>query len=203
MAKAKKPRAEGEAAAAVATEPAPPPRLREKYLREVRPALKELFAIKNDLAVPRLMKIVVNMGVGQARDNKTLLEAAAADLSTIAGQKAKVTRARQSVSGFRLREGMPIGCVVTLHGKRMYEFLDRLISVAIPRIKDFRGLLRRSFDGSGNYSLGLTEQTVFPEIQVDKVQAMQGMDVTICTSAKEDAKAEALLAALGMPFRQK
>ncbi|MBI4881956.1 MAG: 50S ribosomal protein L5 [Planctomycetes bacterium] len=203
MAKAKKSKADGEAAAAVATEPAPPPRLREKYLREVQPALKELFAIKNDLAVPRLTKIVVNMGVGQARDNKTLLESAAADLSTIAGQKAKVTLARKSVSGFRLREGMPIGCMVTLHGKRMYEFLDRLISVAIPRIKDFRGLPRRSFDGSGNYSLGLTEQTVFPEIQVDKVQAMQGMDVTICTSAREDAKAEALLSALGMPFRQK
>jgi large subunit ribosomal protein L5 len=189
------------AQAPVATEPAPPPRLIAKYTGEVRPALRQRFGIKHDLAVPRLAKIVLNMGVGKARENKALIEHAANDLATIAGQKPKITKAKAAVSGFRLREGMPIGCVVTLRGKRMYEFFDRLVSVAIPRIKDFRGLSRKSFDGRGNYSMGLSEQGVFPEIRVDNLQLVQGLDVTICTTADDDAKAEALLEAMGMPFR--
>lgn len=202
MAKAKKPKKD-DGATAVATEPAPPPRLRERYLSEVRPALKEQFGIKNDLEAPRLLKIVVNMGVGNAKESKTALDAAAGDLAIVTGQKPKITRAKKSVSGFKLREGMAIGCMVTLRGKRMYEFLDRLISVAIPRIKDFRGLKRKAFDGRGNYSMGLVEQSVFPEINVDKIQNMQGMDITMCTNTDEDAKAEALLQSLGMPFREK
>jgi large subunit ribosomal protein L5 len=200
--KQKKPADAGAAKASAApSEPAPPPRFHEKYVKEVRPALKQRFGLKNDLAVPRFSKIVLNMGVGKARENKALIEHAAGDLATIAGQKPKITRAKAAVSGFRLREGMPIGCMVTLRGKRMYEFLDRLISVAIPRIKDFRGLSRKSFDGRGNYSMGLSEQGVFPEIRVDNLQLVQGLDVTICTTAGEDAKAEALLEAMGMPFR--
>lgn len=200
--KQKKPADAGAAKASAApSEPAPPPRFHEKYVKEVRPALKQRFGLKNDLAVPRFSKIVLNMGVGKARENKALIEHAAGDLATIAGQKPKITRAKAAVSGFRLREGMPIGCMVTLRGKRTYEFLDRLISVAIPRIKDFRGLSRKSFDGRGNYSMGLSEQGVFPEIRVDNLQLVQGLDVTICTTAGEDAKAEALLEAMGMPFR--
>lgn len=202
MAKSKKSKGD-EGGAAVATGPAPTPRLLERYRDEVRPKLKEQFGIKNDLEAPRLTKIVVNMGVGRAKESKTALEAAAGDLATITGQKPKITLARVSVSGFKLREGMPIGCMVTLRGRRMYEFLDRLIAVAVPRIKDFRGLKRKSFDGRGNYSMGLSEQTVFPEIHVDEVQAMQGMDVTMCTNTGEDAKAEALLQSLGMPFRER
>ncbi len=191
------------AAPPVETEPAPPPRLLERYRSDVVGKLKQRFSIDNALAVPRLAKVVLNMGVGKARENKAFLEAAAADLATIAGQKPRTNVAKKSVSGFKLREGMPIGCSVTLRGKRMYEFLDRLIAVAIPRIKDFRGLSRRSFDGRGNYSMGLTEQTVFPEITVDKLVGLQGMDITICTTAADDAKAEALLSELGMPFREK
>lgn len=200
MAKKKK---EEQQAVAVAQEPAPEPRLWRKYVDEVRPALKERLGIENDLAVPRLEKIVVNMGVGRAKENKAVLDAVMQDLATITGQKPKVTRAKASVSGFKIREGMPIGCMVTLRGRRMYEFLDRLVSLAIPRIKDFRGLSRKSFDGRGNYSLGLTEQTVFPEIRVDQVQFMQGMDVTICTTSRDDGGAEALLELLGMPFRRR
>jgi len=196
----KAPKAEGSTAVA---EPAPPPRLLEKYVNDVRPALRTRFGLQHDLAVPRLTKIVLNMGVGKARENKQLVDVAAADLATISGQKPKVTRAKTSVSGFRLREGMPIGCMVTLRGKRMYEFFDRLIAVAIPRIKDFRGLSRKSFDGRGNYSMGLAEQGVFPEIRIDNVQSVQGLDVTICTTAGDDAKAEALLQAFGMPFRDR
>ncbi len=206
----KKPKGDATAAAVpkpapahVETEPAPPPRLMDRFKGDVVPKLKERFSIKNDLAVPRLAKIVLNMGVGKARENKAFLDAAVIDLATIAGQKPRTNKAKKSVSGFKLREGMPIGCSVTLRGKRMYEFLDRLIAVAIPRIKDFRGLSRRSFDGRGNYSMGLTEQTVFPEISVDKLVGLQGMDITICTTASDDAKAEALLSELGMPFREK
>lgn len=202
MAKSKKSKS-GDGATAVATEPAPPPRMQEQYRNVILPALKEQFGIKNNMEVPRLVKVVVNMGVGAAKESKTAMTAAAGDLATITGQKPKITKARKSVSGFKLREGMPVGCTVTLRGRRMYEFLDRLISVAIPRIKDFRGLSRKSLDGGGNYSMGLSEQTVFPEINVDKIQAMQGMDVTICTSTDEDAKAEALLQAIGMPFKAK
>lgn len=200
MAKSKK---KNEAADVAVAEPAPEPRLREKYLAEVRPKLKEQFGIANDLAAPALKKIVVNMGVGLAKENKTMMEAAMKDLAVVTGQKAKLTRAKSSVSGFKLREGMPVGCVVTLRGKRMWEFLDRIISIAIPRIKDFRGLPRKSFDGRGNYSMGLSEQTVFPEINVDDVQSMQGMDITMVTNTDEDAKAEALFSELGFPFVEK
>jgi large subunit ribosomal protein L5 len=184
-------------------EPAPTPRMLIKYENEVLPKLRERFGITNRFALPRLAKIVVNMGVGKARENKAVLETAVADLTRITGQKPKITRAKKAISGFRLREGMPIGCCVTLRGKRMYEFLDRLISVAIPRIKDFRGLKRKAFDGRGNYSMGLSEQTVFPEIEVAKLTSIQGMDITMCSTAGEDAKAEALLEAFGMPFRDK
>jgi len=201
MAKSKK--KEAEKADAKPAVPAPSPRLLERYRSEVRSKLKEQFGIKNDLDAPRLTKIVVNMGVGAAKESKTALDAAAGDLATVTGQKPKITIAKSSVAGFKLREGMAIGCMVTLRGRRMYEFLDRLIAVAVPRIKDFRGLKRKSFDGRGNYSMGLSEQSVFPEIHVDKVQAMQGMDITMCTSTNEDAKAEALLQAMGMPFRER
>ena len=189
--------------ATAVAEPAPTPRLLERYRSEVRPKLKEQFGIKNDLEAPRLTKIVVNMGVGAAKESKAALDAAAGDLATVTGQKPRINKAKGSVAGFKLREGMPIGCMVTLRGRRMYEFLDRLIAVAVPRIKDFRGLSRKSFDGRGNYSMGLSEQSVFPEIHVDKVQAMQGMDVTMVTNTDEDAKAEALLQAMGMPFRER
>ncbi len=203
MAKANKSKKSEDGGTAVETEPAPPARLHVKYMEVVRPKIMEQFGIKNIMAAPRIEKVVVNMGVGAAKESKTALDSAAGDLATITGQKPKITRARVSVSGFKLREGMAIGCMVTLRGRRMYEFLDRLISIAIPRIKDFRGLSRKSFDGRGNYSMGLGEQTVFPEIQVDNVQAMQGMDITICTNTDEDAKAEALLSGLGMPFRER
>ena len=155
------------------------------------------------MAVPAVTKVVVNMGVGAAKENKAVLDAAAVDLATITGQKPAVTRARNSVSGFKLREGMPIGLKVTLRGIRMWEFLDRLISIAIPRIKDFRGLSRKAFDGRGNYSMGLSEQIVFPEIDPDKIQHIQGMDVTIVTSSPDNVQAETLLEGLGMPFRAK
>ena len=154
-------------------------RLKEKYKEEVVPALMERFSLENRMAVPRLEKITVNMGVGQATENKKFLEDATRDLSVITGQKPKINAARRSVSGFRLREGNPIGCMVTLRGKRMFEFLDRLISIVIPRIRDFRGLSPRSFDGRGNYSMGLSEQIVFPEIDLDSVERTQGMNVTI------------------------
>jgi large subunit ribosomal protein L5 len=203
MAKPDKKKPDSAGAATAVAEPVPVPRLYTKFTQEIRPALRSRFGVKSDLAVPRLDKIVLNMGVGRARDNKALVDTAAADLATISGQKPKVTRARLSVSGFRLREGMPIGCMVTLRGRRMYEFLDRLISVAIPRIKDFRGLSRKSFDGRGNYSMGLSEQAVFPEIKIDNLQSVQGLDVTICTTAGDDARAEALLQSLGMPFRDR
>ena len=186
-------------------------RLQERFKKELLPTLQRDLGRKNPMSIPRLDKIVVSMCLGKAiaessgkaRENKAFLDAAVIDLATIAGQKPRTNKAKKSVSGFKLREGMPIGCSVTLRGKRMYEFLDRLIAVAIPRIKDFRGLSRRSFDGRGNYSMGLTEQTVFPEISVDKLVGLQGMDITICTTASDDAKAEALLSELGMPFREK
>ena len=179
------------------------PRLKAQYRESVVANLREKFNITNPMAVPTIDKIVVNMGVGAAKENKTLLDAAAADLATITGQKPAVTRARHSVSGFKLREGMPVGLKVTIRGNRMWEFLDRLISIAIPRIKDFRGLPRKSFDGRGNYSMGLTEQIVFPEIDADRIQHVQGMDITIVTSALDDHQAETLLEGLGMPFRAK
>ncbi|MFO0981736.1 MAG: 50S ribosomal protein L5 [Planctomycetota bacterium] len=173
----------------------------ERYKKSVIPALKERFKIANPMAVPRIDKIVVNMGVGQAKDNKGALDAALADLTVIACQRPIVTKAKQSISSFKLREGMPIGLKVTLRGRRMWEFLDRLMSIVIPRIKDFRGLPRKAFDGRGNYSMGLAEQIVFPEIQADKVQVVQGMQITIVTTARNDEKAELLLEQLGLPFR--
>ena len=165
------------------------------------PSLMERFGIENPMAVPRIDKISVNMGVGRAVENRKFLDDAAQDLSRITGQKPKTTRARRSVSGFKLREGNPIGCMVTLRGRKMYEFLDRLISIVIPRIRDFRGLSPRAFDGRGNYSMGLSEQIVFPEIDLDKVEHTQGMNVTITVRNGTDEMSHELLRGLGMPFR--
>jgi large subunit ribosomal protein L5 len=177
------------------------PRLLERYRQEIVPALMEEFGYGNVMRVPRLVKVMVNMGVGDARDDVALLEAAAGDLALLSGQKAKLTRARKSVSNFKIREGMAIGCCVTLRRARMYEFVDRLVSIALPRIRDFRGLPPHSFDGHGNYSLGLREQTVFPELDPDKVRRMQGMHVTLVTSAPTDREAASLLRKLGLPLR--
>jgi large subunit ribosomal protein L5 len=179
------------------------PRLIKQYKEEVVPALMKRFGYSNIMQVPKLEKIVVNMGVGDAVDDVKLLERAMEDLSVIAGQKPMATTAKQSISNFKLREGREIGCKVTLRHWRMYEFLDRLISIAIPRVRDFRGLSDRSFDGRGNYSLGLREQIVFPEIDYDKVDRIRGMDVTIVTTAKTDEEAYELLSAFGMPFRKR
>ena len=178
------------------------PRFKTKYADEIAPKLAEKYGIKNVMQIPRIEKVVVSMGVGLARENKNLLQSAVKDLATITGQKPLITRARNSVAGFHLREGMAIGCMVTLRGHRMWEFMDRLISVAVPRIRDFRGLSRKSFDGRGNYSMGLNEQTVFPEIDIDKVQNVQGMNIAIVTSSPDDAMAADLLEWLGMPFRK-
>jgi len=161
----------------------------------------EHFAYKNVMAVPRLEKIVINMGVGEGKENPKLLDAAARDLTIISGQKPVITKARYSVASFKLREGMSIGCKVTLRGERMYDFLNKLINVALPRVRDFRGISPRSFDGRGNYSLGLKEQLIFPEINYDDVEKMQGMDITIVTTAKSDEEAKELLRLIGMPFR--
>jgi len=177
-------------------------RLQERYQSEIIPALQKKFARTNVMSLPRLQKIVVNMGVGKALQDKNRLEQAADQLAQITGQKAQITKARVAVSGFRLREGNAIGCRVTLRGKRMYEFLDRLISIALPRIRDFRGVNPKSFDGHGNYSLGLTEQQVFPEIDPDKINFSQGMDVTFVTSTNNDDEARELLRGFGMPFRE-
>lgn len=161
----------------------------------------ERFGYANRLAVPRLAKIVVNMGVGNAREDKTRLEQGQRDLAALTGQAPAVTRAKRSVAGFKIREGYPVGLKVTLRGGRMYEFLDRLVNIAIPRLRDFRGLSTRSFDGRGNYSLGIGEQLVFPEVKVDDVQVVQGMDITLCTTAQRDEEALELLRLFGMPFR--
>src|SRR5882724_6565164 len=177
-------------------------RLQEKYSQEIVVKLKEKLGRKNRLSLPRLQKIVVNMGVGKALQDKNRMEQAADNLTQITGQRAQVTKAKVAVSGFRLRENNEIGCRVTLRGRRMYEFLDRLISVALPRIRDFRGVNPKSFDGHGNYSLGLSEQLVFPEIDPDKATFTQGMDVTFVTSTKSDDEARELLRLFGMPFRE-
>ena len=177
-------------------------RLQDRYRKEIVPQLAKKLNRTNVLSLPRLHKVVVNMGVGKALQDKNRMEQAAEQLSQVTGQKAQVTRARVAVSGFRLREGNEIGCRVTLRGKRMYEFLDRLISIALPRIRDFRGVNPKSFDGHGNYSLGLTEQQVFPEIDPDKVTFVQGMDVTFVTSTNSADEARELLRAFGMPFRE-
>jgi large subunit ribosomal protein L5 len=174
-------------------------RLKERYRSEVKPRLKERFKIENDMAVPRLMKIVVNMGVGSAVENKGRVESASKDLATITGQRPIIRKAKKAISSFKLREGMPIGCSVTLRGDRMWEFADRLLSIVLPRIRDFRGV-RDKLDGRGNYSLGLSEQSVFPEIDFDKLEAAQGMDVTFVTTATSDDQGYWLLKELGMPF---
>ena len=179
------------------------PRLKDKYLTELRPQLQEELGKGNLLEVPRLEKIVLNMGVGRATQQASLLDGAVTDLTIIAGQKPLVTRAKKSIATFKLREGNAIGVKVTLRGARMWEFYDRLVSVAIPRIRDFRGLNQRSFDGRGNYSVGLTEQIIFPEINYDKVQKIRGMDVTIVTSAHTDEEGRELLKLMNMPFRQR
>jgi len=175
-------------------------RLHEHYDKVVRPALMKEFNYQNPMQVPRLDKIVINMGVGEATQDQKKLQAAAADLTAIAGQKPVITKSRKSIANFKLREGLSIGCKVTLRRARMYEFLDRLISVALPRVRDFRGVNGRSFDGRGNYALGLKEQLVFPEIDYDKTDTVRGMDIVICTTAKTDAEAKALLKGFDMPF---
>jgi large subunit ribosomal protein L5 len=189
------------AATATAKKPALP-RLQERYGKEIIPALGKKFGRDNRLSLPKLAKIVLNMGVGKALQDKERMKQAAEHLGLIAGQKAQVMKAKVAVSGFRLREGNEIGCRVTLRGHRMYEFLDRLINIALPRIRDFRGVNPRSFDGNGNYSMGLTEQLVFPEIDPDKVTFTQGMDITIVTSTRSDDEARELLRLFGMPFRE-
>ena len=178
------------------------PRLRAAFDEEIKPALVEELGLANVMMVPKLDKIVLNMGVGGAITQAKLLEGALADLAVIAGQKPVITRAKRSLASFKLRTGMAIGCKVTLRGDRMYEFFDRLIALAIPRIRDFRGLPLRSFDGSGNYTFGITEQLIFPEIDYDTVDTTRGMDITIVTTAKSDTEGRALLAAFGFPFRR-
>lgn len=177
-------------------------RLMDRYHKEILPRLADRLGRKNKLSLPKLEKIVLNMGVGKALQDKSRMEQAAEQLTQIAGQRVQVTKAKVAVSGFRLREGNEIGCRVTLRGRRMYEFLDRLISIALPRIRDFRGINPKSFDGHGNYSMGLAEQVVFPEIDADKVTFTQGLDVTFVTSTDNDDEARELLRAFGMPFRE-
>jgi large subunit ribosomal protein L5 len=176
------------------------PRLKTKYQKEVVPALMQQFNYSSVMQVPRLKKICINQGIGDATGDKKLVDAAAQELSTIVGQKAVPTRAKRSVSNFKLREGMPIGVRVTLRGERMYEFLDRFINISLPRVRDFRGVNDKAFDGSGNYTLGITEQIIFPEIDIDKVNKIMGMDISFVTSANTDAEAFALLKEMGMPF---
>jgi large subunit ribosomal protein L5 len=176
------------------------PRLKETYEREIRPALKDELGLESIMQVPRIEKITLNMGVGEAKTDAKALDSALEELTTIAGQRAQVRRARKSIAQFKVREGMPVGARVTLRGARMYEFLDRLVSIALPRIRDFRGLNPNSFDGRGNYSLGVREQLIFPEINYDDIQQVRGLDVTITTSAETDEQAFALLQALGLPF---
>ena len=178
------------------------PRFREHYDEVVKPKLKQELGYGNDFEVPRIDKIVINMGVGEAVADSKKLDAAVEELAKISGQKAVVTKAKKSVAGFKVREGMPIGCKVTLRRQRMYEFLDRLVTIALPRVRDFRGLNPKSFDGRGNYALGLKEQIVFPEIEYDTVDEIRGMDIVICTTAKSDDEARTLLANFDMPFRQ-
>lgn len=177
-------------------------RLMDKYTSEIVPGMSEKFGRTNVLSLPRLKKIVINMGVGKAVQDKNRMEAAADNLTQLAGQKSQITRSKRAVSGFRLRENLEIGCRVTLRGRRMYEFLDRLISLAMPRVRDFRGINPKSFDGNGNYSMGLSEQLVFPEIDPDKVNFTQGMDITFVTSTRNDDEARELLRMFGMPFRE-
>ncbi len=179
------------------------PRLKTKYREEVAPALKEEFGYSSPMEIPRLLKICINQGVGDATQDKKLVDIAVDQMSQIAGQKAVPTKARTSISNFKLREGMPIGARVTLRGERMYEFLDRLVAVALPRVRDFRGVSDKAFDGRGNYTLGVSEQIIFPEIDLDKINKITGMDINFVTSAQTDAEALSLLRRLGMPFRNR
>lgn len=177
-------------------------RLKEKYTKEIAPALAKEFDIKNPMAVPKLEKITINMGVGEAIANAKVLETAVLELTVVSGQKPVVTKAKKSIAAFKLREGMSIGAMVTLRGERMYEFLDRLIAVALPRVRDFRGISAKAFDGRGNYTLGIKEQLIFPEIDFNKIDKTRGMNISIVTTAKNDEQGRALLKAFGMPFRQ-
>ena len=177
-------------------------RLHEQYSNEIVDAMMKKFGYKNIMQVPKLEKIVINMGVGEAKENKKALDTAITDLEIISGQKAVVTRAKKSVANFKLREGMPIGCKVTLRGERMYEFADRLINLALPRVRDFRGVSQNSFDGRGNYALGIKEQLIFPEIEYDKVDKVRGMDIIFVTTANTDEEARELLTLFGMPFKK-
>jgi large subunit ribosomal protein L5 len=176
-------------------------RLKDRYNEEIAPALKTRFGIENPMRIPRLEKIVVNMGVGEASQNSRALDGAMEDLAKITGQKAQPRRARKSIAGFKIREGMPVGARVTLRGERMWEFLDRLVSVVLPRVRDFRGISPNSFDGHGNYALGLSEQLIFPEISYDAIDATRGLDVAVVTTTESDEEARELLRLLGMPFR--
>ena len=182
--------------------PAPPARLATYYKEKVVPELTQKFGYKSPMEVPRLKKITLNMGVGETTSDKKILDNAVADMAKIAGQKPVVTKSRKSIANFKVRANFPVGCMVTLRGARMYEFLDRLVNIAIPRIRDFRGVSNRAFDGRGNYSLGVKEQIIFPEIEYDKIDALRGMDIAINTTAKTDEEARALLAAFRFPFRQ-
>ncbi|MGB1582656.1 MAG: 50S ribosomal protein L5 [Solirubrobacterales bacterium] len=188
--------------APVAAKPAPPARLKVEYFEKIRPALKEQLGLDNIMQVPRIEKIVLNMGVGEAKQDKKLLEQATLQLAQIAGQQPNVRRARKSIATYKLRDGMPVGVAVTLRDARMYEFLDRLIAIAIPRIRDFRGLNPKSFDGRGNYAMGVREQIIFPEIDYDEIDQTRGLDVIITTSAATDEQAKALLDAFGFPFKK-
>lgn len=176
-------------------------RLKEKYLSEVAKAMMDKFGYKNIMEIPKVEKVIINMGVGEAVANPKVLDAAIGDLTLISGQKPVITRAKKSIAAFKLRQGMPIGTKVTLRGERMYHFLDKLINVSLPRVRDFRGINGRSFDGRGNYSFGIKEQIIFPEIDYEKVDALRGMDINFTTTAKTDAEAKALIAAFGFPFR--
>lgn len=178
-------------------------RLQEKYQKEVVPAMIEKFGYKNIMEVPKLEKIVINMGVGEAKENQKVLESAVNDMTLIAGQKPVLTRAKKSVANFKIRENMPLGCKVTLRKAKMFEFADKLMSIALPRVRDFRGVSSKAFDGRGNYSLGIKEQLIFPEIEYDKIDKVRGMDIIFVTSANTDEEARELLRFLGMPFAQK
>ena len=177
-------------------------RLKERYQKDVAPAIAKEFGITNPMAVPRVKKVVLNMGMGEAIANAKILDTAADELRAITGQKPVITKAKKSIASFKLRQGMPIGVMVTLRGERMYEFLDRFVSIALPRVRDFRGVSPKAFDGRGNYTIGVREQLIFPEIDFNKVDKLRGMNITIITSARNDEQARALLKGLGMPFRQ-
>jgi len=193
--------ARAEAKSAAPEKPAPPARLKVIYKNEIAPALTKQFGYKSPMQVPRLSKIVLNMGVGEATGDKKILDNAVGDMTKISGQKPVITKARKAIAGFKIRQGYPIGCVVTLRHERMYEFLDRLVTIALPRVRDFRGVSGKGFDGRGNYNMGVKEQIIFPEIEYDKIDAIRGMNISITTTAKSDDECKALLAAFKFPFK--